>query len=452
MHAAAVGADGAPVDVRAVCGGSDDDGGGDGGGSARAFGPRAPVRTLGAAAGLDFERGVSGDGDGAFVGRGGGGGDDAGAIDWVLERLRQLEAGGEDGEWGSDGEEDEPGVDVADVAAFPALPGAAAAGTAGAASSHMKRAAAADSAATRLALALLARAFPSLPPPTLRRSFENAGRDVRAAAAQIALAHDVAPAPGALAAPPARRRPPRAVALGQSPQRRAHEAVARRIASSLAWVSTGAAVATLYGAARRDAGALAKARNLAFHRSTQAYLAGDGAAAARFARQGRQFDDDMRGAHAAAAAHIFAERNVRGGGGGSSGTSASMRLPPPTPIDVAGTGAPSPVLVHVLDLHGLHPAEAAGAVLGAVEALAAGDAGARDGAWVAAVTGTRHHSAMLGKGGGSVRDAVLAAARGGGWEVYDPPSDDSGDLRGGGGAPARLPSGVVVVHVAGGRL
>ena len=172
----------------------------------------------------------------------------------------------------------------------------------------------------------------------------------------------------------------------------------------------------------------------------------------------------MRAAHARAAAEIFAARNAGsagsisvargtsgGGGGGDSG------LPPPALVDVSGTGLPSPLPVHVLDLHGLHPSEAADVAEGLVKRISASGAAASgatrapDGSvWLAFLTGTRHHSQRLGKGGGSIHGALLealASSSSGAAEVWDPPSGfiaahgSSGGSRGG-----QTLSGVVVAR------
>lgn len=316
-----------------------------------------------------------------------------------------------------------------------------------------------DTTATRLALAVLQRAFPGVPPPDLRRAFAAAGRDLRAAGRSVATAHGVAPVPGVLTVPPP---PPAPTGGGGSSggggASRAGELAARRVAASLERVATGEAVAALYAAARATAEGLARARNLAFHRATQAYLAGDGSGAARFGRQGRELDERMRAAHAAAAARIFAARNS---GGRAGGGEADGVAPPPARVDVSGTGVPSPLAVHAYDLHGLHPAEASGVAEGVVASVGGGgpDGGrgfarSADGCvWLAFLSGTRHHSQRLGKGGGSLHDALLGALRGGGgagWggmrvTVFDPPAA-AGLAAGGEG---RLPAGVVVVRCEG---
>ena len=70
----------------------------------------------------------------------------------------------------------------------------------------------------------------------------------------------------------------------------------------------------------------------------------------------------------------------------------------PLPGGAAGGGAAS---VYVFDLHGLHPGEAAEVALSALDAAAL-DAAGRGEVWVALLTGARHHSQRLGKGGGSL--------------------------------------------------
>ena len=379
--------------------------------------------------------------------------DDSADMDWAICRMLELEdlrewhgaTGSDDQSSVSSYASDESGdaLDLRDSAHFPALYGTKDT------VDYERRSATqlwcgGETVATRLALAMLADAFPSLPDEERRRAFDETGRDVRAARAALQQRFDVNPLERAFRTTRTRRLTPGSRHMGTGvPHVRAHVAAARRIAASLAWVSTGDTVAALYDSARRDASALAKARNLAFHRSTQAYLARDGATAARYARDGRALDIKMRAAHATAAARIFAERNIGGMASSpspeqpSGGNAGALTLPPPTLIDVLGSGVPSPAAVHVLDLHGLHPGEAVAAVLFAANALLRCEQSrGRQDLWLAAVTGTRHHSLRRGKGGGSVRTAVLAALSDAYFEAYDPPSEAGGE------------SGVIVVRVA----
>jgi hypothetical protein len=241
--------------------------------------------------------------------------------------------------------------------------------------------------------------------------------------------------------------------------------IARGIGDALAWVETGEAVAVVYSQARAQAEAYAKARNLAFDRSTAAYRGGDRAAAAHHARQGREMDALMRRAHAAAAAEIFAARNGRQGGaaglltagkgrvggleGGSMGSSgggvvgaassstpagrdlALIQLPRPATLSLSGSAAAATrtgesCSYFTFDLHGLHPHEAADVILAAVDAAAESQCGVSYGGsgaggsevWCAFVTGSRHHSKRLGKGGGSLAAAVAATLEEAGLEFY----------------------------------
>jgi len=237
--------------------------------------------------------------------------------------------------------------------------------------------------------------------------------------------------------------------------------IARSIGDALAWVETGEAVAAVYSQARAQAEAFAKARNLAFDRSTAAYRGGDRAAAAHHARQGREMDALMRRAHAAAAAEIFAARNGRqggaagllaagkGGAGGSVGLSgggvvgdafssasagrdmAAIQLPRPATLSLSGSAAAATrtgesCSYFTFDLHGLHPHEAADVILAAVDAAAESQSGVSYGGsgaggsevWCAFVTGSRHHSKRLGKGGGSLAAAVAATLEEAGLEFY----------------------------------
>jgi len=170
-------------------------------------------------------------------------------------------------------------------------------------------------------------------------------------------------------------------------------------------------VASVYTAHRAAPTALAKARNTAFERATAAYTRGDVASAAALSRQGRALDDRMRHAHLSAAAAIFAARNGAPGSS-SSGGGGDGALPPAVHVTVEVGGGREMVPVHVFDLHGLHPAEAAGVVDAALPP-------APPATWLAFLVGTRHHSHRRGKGGGSITDAVTAALDGHGVEWYN---------------------------------
>lgn len=323
----------------------------------------------------------------------------------------------------------------------------------------------ADTSATRLALAVLQRAFPTIRGEHVREAYfsDVRGRDIKAAARSLSKEFGVPPVPGVLvSAPPASTaaHKPSAGALrhGSGGVSRTNDLAARRVAQSLERVSTGEAVSSLYLSMRSEAEALAKSRNLAYHRATRAYLSGDGADAARFGRQGRELDEKMRAAHARAAAEIFSARNAGGGGASSSsrrsGTGDGLTLPPPASVDVSGTGVPSPLQVHVFDMHGLHPSEAGEVAEGLVSRLTSvvgaaamsGVTRSGDGCvWLAFLTGTRHHSQRLGKGGGSIHDALLGSLSGphaSQCEVFDPPSG----FKSPGSPTGHSPSGVVVVR------
>ena len=197
----------------------------------------------------------------------------------------------------------------------------------------------------------------------------------------------------------------------------AHERTARGIAESLDWVDTGENVAALYRELRAGAEALAKARNLAFHRATSAFLAGRSVEAARMARQGRELQAQMQQAHAIAAGAIFAARNsahgVAGAGRAPLAPGVASSLPAPAAVTMPPHHGGGTVAVRVFDLHGLHPSEAADVVEGILGVLGSmSPALAGDAAWLAFLTGTRHHSRRLGKGGGSIQEAVVAALRG----------------------------------------
>lgn len=100
--------------------------------------------------------------------------------------------------------------------------------------------------------------------------------------------------------------------------------------------STGAAVAAEYAAARADARDHARARNACFQQATQAYLAGNKALAKELGAKGRWHNEQMKAAHAVAAAGTFTKRNA-----------AALE------ITKSSTGG-----MPTIDLHGLHVTEA----------------------------------------------------------------------------------------------
>lgn len=237
----------------------------------------------------------------------------------------------------------------------------------------------------------------------------------------------------------------------------AHERIARGIAESLEWVDTGEGVAALYRELRAEAEAIAKARNLAFHRATRAFLAGHHTEASRMARQGRELQARMQRAHASAAGAIFEARNASASSGGSrSGAPLAAAapggggLPAPTHVVLPPLHGGGAVDVRVFDLHGLHPSEAADvveAVLGALATQRSSSLGGYSAAtcWLAFLTGTRHHSRRLGKGGGSIQDAVLESLQrreGAGVEAFAPAAH---------GRSAASAAGVVVARVSAAR-
>jgi hypothetical protein len=97
-------------------------------------------------------------------------------------------------------------------------------------------------------------------------------------------------------------------------------------ATKIEWVETGAAVSQLYAANRDEARDYARVRNVCYEQATNAYLSGNKALAKELSRQGREAAAKMSQAHEQAAHAIYHSR-----GGGSGG---------------------------VIDLHGLHVAEA----------------------------------------------------------------------------------------------
>ncbi len=286
---------------------------------------------------------------------------------------------------------------------FPALPSAAgpsAAAAAAAAAQPPK--AASSSLASKLALAALVRAFPGVPEEELRHCLGAASGHLTQACALLRSRNPgVAPLEGALA-------PVRVAAAGGSSAAApsaaaaaaAGDATARALAAALSIVPTGASLARLYSACRREAEALARARNEAFERSSKAFAANHLAQARSYSAQGQALDAQMRAAHRAAAAQIFAARNE--GSSSSAGGAVDVQV---------GPGAMA--RVRVWDLHGLHAAEAAPLVEEGLE-------GVPNGEWVALLTGARNHSSSLGKGGGNLGAALKAHLLALGWRVHDP--------------------------------
>lgn len=96
--------------------------------------------------------------------------------------------------------------------------------------------------------------------------------------------------------------------------------------TKIEWVETGAAVSQLYTANRDEARDYARVRNVCYEQATNAFLSGNKALAKELSRQGREAAAKMSEAHEGAAHSIYQSR-----GGGQDG---------------------------VIDLHGLHAAEA----------------------------------------------------------------------------------------------
>ena len=141
-------------------------------------------------------------------------------------------------------------------------------------------------------------------------------------------------------------------------------------AADVSWVDTGVHASADYKRARAEAEELAVARNKCFQRATQAFLAGSGAEARAWSKQGRELDAQMRQAHAQAAAHLFAQRNAA--------------------LSVTRAG------LQAIDVHTLHPDEAVHAMW--QELQSARDAPGCGIEWLAVVVGTGHHSAGAASG------------------------------------------------------
>lgn len=277
--------------------------------------------------------------------------------------------------------------------AFPALPGARRAPAAPVRPAPLR-----STLAGRLSLEALVRAYPGIPRSELEHCLAEASGRVEAASALVSLRNATGPVEGALRAPrmggassaTSTRTGGGRVGIGGvgTP---AGAARAREIACGIARVETGGALSSVYSVAREAATVLARARNDAFDRATRAYLAQDGATAARFAAQGRALDARMHAEHATAAERIFQERNH---------------------------GAVNQGGARVYDLHGLHPNEAT-AVVDSLLASAAATASYADAVWVALLSGARNHSHGRGVGGGSLHDALVQHLEWGAVEAYE---------------------------------
>jgi hypothetical protein len=114
--------------------------------------------------------------------------------------------------------------------------------------------------------------------------------------------------------------------------------------TAVRWVDTGAAVSGLYTSLRSEALDHVRLRNACFEQATRAYIAGDGALAKKLAAQGRRHAQAMFAAHDSAAGAIYASRNADS--------------------DAAGGSQ-----VPLIDLHGLHVAEALAMCRSAVQQL-----------------------------------------------------------------------------------
>lgn len=147
----------------------------------------------------------------------------------------------------------------------------------------------------------------------------------------------------------------KAAAAARVAPRRTHDMGAR-------WVSTGDSVRSLYESLREEAGVEARARNAAFDRARGAMQRGDRAGAARFGAIGREANERMKALHARAANAIFEARN---------------------PPEAAARG--------LVDLHGLHVAEALDRLPDAVQVVSAKCSTAR------ILTGSGHHTKGTGK-------------------------------------------------------
>lgn len=131
------------------------------------------------------------------------------------------------------------------------------------------------------------------------------------------------------------------------------------------WVPTGQSVGALYDSLRSEAAEKACLRNKYYDRATGAFKKGDGASARKWSALGKMANDQMKELHRKAADAIFEARN-------------------------------RPGCTDVIDLHGLHVAEAVERLPMALEKVQSGK--------VRVVTGSGHHT--RGTGRARLRPAV----------------------------------------------
>ncbi|GLE09359.1 hypothetical protein PINS_up020968 [Pythium insidiosum] len=125
------------------------------------------------------------------------------------------------------------------------------------------------------------------------------------------------------------------------------------------WLSTGAAVSAQYTQLREEAYELACARNKCFMNATRAYRSGNKSLARSLSQQGHEYNEKMKQCHYDAASRIFEMRNPR------------QQL----------------YEDHLMDLHGLHVAEAVELLANLLPSLS--DDGIEA---IYVVTGSGHHS------------------------------------------------------------
>lgn len=134
-------------------------------------------------------------------------------------------------------------------------------------------------------------------------------------------------------------------------------------AAAVPWLETGEAVTNLYADSRVDAREHARLRNAYFQQATQAYVAGNGQLAKRLSAQGRWHNEQMKAAHAEASTNIYKQRNSQANALNKSGAK-------------------------LIDLHGLHVAEALGILRGELNKIRTSHVSES----VQIVVGTGHHT------------------------------------------------------------
>ncbi|KAH6602003.1 hypothetical protein BASA61_001556 [Batrachochytrium salamandrivorans] len=169
------------------------------------------------------------------------------------------------------------------------------------------------------------------------------------------------------------------------------------------WVSTGDTLAASYVEYRHEAIEVALNRNKLFQRATEAFLAGNKAAARALSLSAKRLNDEVEQLHNIAAKKIFTARNASsalvqsgsssmaskaqpgsgiGGGGGSTATRKQLQHAQQSALLLKQQQS------HTIDLHGLHASEAILMLQSTIESLMK----AKFVGELVIITGTGHHS------------------------------------------------------------